>query len=211
MLRRSSNLKVEYKILNTKDIQESNVKSKTPNQFSLIQCRIWWLYSPLEDLDDQPNEIEGAFNLTSEYIVTSLTSCTAEVSVPIIYKYCGATENKVEHSKSCYSLAVRLHDETMASKGWFVTILPIICLTDKSYLFKKLKHFFKALPLCYEMVESENIFCSFLIDYHNAAPIVHGVQMNNELLLIWKFHHFSFPHLNIEPFFFSSTFLPFQF
>ena len=40
MLRRSSNLKVEYKILNTIDIQESNVKSKSPNQFSLIQFNV---------------------------------------------------------------------------------------------------------------------------------------------------------------------------
>ena len=40
MLRRSSNLKVEYKILNTKDPQESNVKSKSPNQFSLIQFNV---------------------------------------------------------------------------------------------------------------------------------------------------------------------------
>ena len=98
----------------------------------------------------------------------------------------------------------------MASKGWFVTILPIICLRDKNYLFKKLKHFFKALPLCYEMVESENIFCGFLIDYHNAAPIVHGVQMNNELVLIWKFHQFFFHIWILNPFFSLPHFSPFN-
>ena len=76
-------------IQNTEYLRPPRKQCKEQDSQSVItdltQYRIWWLYSPSEDLDDQPNEIEGAFNLTSEYIVTSLTSCTAEVSVPIIY------------------------------------------------------------------------------------------------------------------------------